>query len=78
MSANHDLVLNLKNGYRRYQVNERYYIDDGFTDNLPVIFPGETIRIQPFFTADPVEIMINEKYTLKSTIQGIVTKTSFI
>ena len=78
LSTAHDLVLNLEKGYRRYQVNGRYYIDGGFTDNLPVIFPGETIRIQPFFTADPVEIMINEKYTLKSTIQGIVTKTSFI
>ena len=78
LNANHDLVLNLEKGYKRYQVNGRYYIDGGFTDNLPVIFPGETIRIQPFFTADPVEIMINEKYTFKSTIQGIVTKTSFI
>ena len=66
-------ILTSSKGYKRYQVNGRYYIDGGFTDNLPVIFPGETIRIQPFYTADPVEIMINEKYTLKSTIQGIVT-----
>ena len=73
-----ELALNLEKGYKRYQVNGRYYIDGGFTDNLPVIFPGETIRIQPFFTADPVEIMIIEKYTLRSTIQGTVTKTSFI
>ena len=62
-----------RKGYKRYQVDGRYYIDGGFTDNLPVIYPNETIRIQPFFTADPVEIMINEKYTLKSTLQGIVT-----
>ena len=73
----HDLFLDLEKGYKRYQVNGRYYIDGGFTDNLPVIFPGETIRIQPFFTADPVEIMINEKYTFKSTIQGIVTQALY-
>ena len=73
-----ELALNLEKGYKRYQVNGRYYIDGGFTDNLPVIYPDETIRIQPFFTADPVEIMIDEKYTLRSTIQGTVTKTSFI
>ena len=63
-------------GYKRYEVNGRYFIDGGFTNNLPVIYPDETIRIQPFFTADPVEIMINEKYTFKSTVQGNVAEMS--
>ena len=32
------------------KINENYYIDGGFTNNLPNLYPGQSIRIQPFST----------------------------
>ena len=32
-------------------INGHKYVDGGFTTNLPDLFPGETIRVQPFSTS---------------------------
>ena len=38
-------------GYRPVKFRGHEYLDGGFTNNLPELYPGKTIRIQPFSTS---------------------------
>lgn len=38
-------------GYHGWKINGNKYVDGGITDNLVNLYPGETIRVQPFSTA---------------------------
>ena len=38
-------------GYRPVKFRGHNYVDGGFTNNLPELYPGKTIRIQPFSTS---------------------------
>ena len=37
-------------GYRSRIIYQKKYMDGGFTVNLPNLYPGQTLRIQPFST----------------------------
>ena len=49
------IYLGLNTGNQIYfvgwKINDNKYVDGGFTDNLVNLYPGETIRVQPFSTA---------------------------